>query len=37
VVFDEVVDGRFEFFRRAMNAAPKLTLGKQCEPALHQV
>ena len=37
VVFDEVVDGGFQFFCRAVNAASKLAFGEQGEPAFHKV
>jgi hypothetical protein len=37
MVLDEVVDGRFQFFGRAVNAAAKLAFCEQSEPAFHQV
>jgi hypothetical protein len=37
VVFDEVVDGGFQFFGGAVDAAPELTFGEQREPSLDQV
>ena len=37
VVFDEVVDGRFQFFGGAVDTAPKLAFREQSEPAFHQV
>ena len=37
VVFDVTVDGCFQLFGRAVNAASELTFGEQCEPAFHQV
>ena len=37
VVFNVIVDGCFQLFGRAVNAASKLTFGKQREPAFHQV
>ena len=33
VVFDEIVEGGFEFFTRAVDPAPKLALGQQSELA----
>jgi hypothetical protein len=35
VVLDEVVDGRFEFFGRAVNTSAKLAFCEQSEPAFH--
>ena len=37
VVFDEVIDGRFQFFGRTVDAAPELAFGEQGEPAFDQV
>jgi hypothetical protein len=37
VVFDEAVDGCFQFFGRALNAAAKLAFCEQSESAFHQV
>jgi hypothetical protein len=34
--FHEVVDSRFQFFGRAVDAASQLALGEQCEPAFHK-
>jgi hypothetical protein len=36
-VFDEIVDGRFQFYGRAVDAPPKLVFCEQSEPAFHQV
>jgi hypothetical protein len=37
VVLDEVVDGCFEFFGRAVHAASKLAFCEQPKPAFHQI
>jgi len=37
VVFDEGVDGLFEFFGRAMDSAPKLFFGQHGKPAFNQI
>jgi len=37
VILDEGVDGRFQFFGRAVNPASKLAFCEQGEPAFHQV